>query len=52
MFIYYEDTGMMVRASDGVVVQPVTDQAAFEEYAAWLSSGGVPVIEPVMPQDS
>ena len=50
MFTYYEDTGMMVRTADGVIVQPVTDQAAFEEYAAWLAAGGVPAIEPVMPQ--
>lgn len=51
MFIYYEDTGMMVRASDGVVVQPVTDQAAYEEYVVFLQSGGVPTFEPVMPQE-
>ena len=42
MYSYYEDTGLMVRDSDGVVVQPVTDQAAYEEYVIWLANGGVP----------
>jgi hypothetical protein len=42
MFTHNHETGQVTRDADGAVVQPVTDQAAFEEYAAFLQSGGVP----------
>lgn len=43
MYTYHTDTGLMVRDSDGVVVQPVVDQVAYEEYATWIQNGGQPL---------
>lgn len=50
MYAYYHDTGMMVRLSDGQVVQPEVDPVATAEYQAWLASGGVPDEFEVTPQ--
>lgn len=50
MYTYYLDTGMMVRDSDGQVVQPQVDEQATAEYQAWLAAGGVPAEAEVMSQ--
>jgi hypothetical protein len=43
MFTHDHLTGQVTRNLDGVVVQPVTNQAAFDEYAAFLQGGGIPI---------
>lgn len=50
MYTYYHDTGMMVRDSDGQVVQPQIDVQATAEYQAWLAAGGIPAQADTMPQ--
>jgi hypothetical protein len=42
MFTHDHITGQVTRDFDGVVVQPVTDQSAFEMYAIFLQNGGIP----------
>lgn len=41
MYAYYEETGMVVRTSDGQVVQPQVDPIATAEYQAWVAAGGI-----------
>lgn len=38
----YEDSGLLVRVSNGDIIPPVEENIDYQEYLAWVEEGNVP----------